>query len=556
MLDRCLGDRRWFKLLFIFYVFTNTLALGYYGIDNSILAYGVVAYALLITIYDLVRGELLYIKNHLLVIGMYGVLLLMATYLNTEYCTTDSLLISGMQLIIFILIFAQPKSMTLKQMKKELQLLIPTSSILVGTASLISLGMYFLNISGSRNGWYIGLVGDRLFGVYFNCNPAAFLAIIVILMSLVAIKNHYPCRILYLINIVIQLTYVVLTQCRAATITLAVICTAVLYYLFFKSKEMSYTKRILLNTGICLGLIFSTTVINDVAFLIPKLQGAKVEETESRFQLDKVKDIVTLTLSGEVKNIPTIIDLVDDVSSGRITLAKGSAKVWKQSPIQGVGAGHFREMLVDVTGRDNWGQQIVHSHNIFIEALVTSGIMGLLLFIIFFIKSIFVSRDVLMKYKHKKSYYIVLLFTMIYTSECIGGFFDFGVFYVYSLSAPLAWLFLGYIYWLHDQPDLSLVDDSYVARFNAYRLLSIQYEKEDLKSLKPHFVVQSSHYEQDDYILRITYYVGHSTFTYDVYYTLYDDQRDEADINNELAREFYYTIKDDLDYIYEQSQLR
>ena len=32
MLDKLLGDRKYFKLLFIVYLFTNTLALGYFGI--------------------------------------------------------------------------------------------------------------------------------------------------------------------------------------------------------------------------------------------------------------------------------------------------------------------------------------------------------------------------------------------------------------------------------------------------------------------------------------------------------------------------------------------
>lgn len=556
MLEKILGDRRWFKLLFIFYVFTNTLALGYYGIENTWLAGFVFLCAVVLIIYDLWKGELLYSKNHLLLIAMYGVLLCISTCLNKSYSTLNSLIICGLQLMIFLLIFGQPKSMSLKQMKKELQMIIPFTSILVGTASLISLGMYFLNITGSRNGWYIGLVGDRLFGVYFNCNPAAFLAIMVILMALIAIKNHYPCRILYVVNIIIQLSYIVLTQCRAATITMAIICTSVLYYVFFKSKALSTTKRIILNISLCTCIIFSTGIINDIAFLIPQLQGAKVEETDGRFQLEKVKEIVSLTLTGEVKNIPLIIDLIDEVSSGRVTLAKGSYKVWKQSPIQGVGAGNFRDMLVEVTGSDDWGQQILHSHNIFIEALVTNGIVGLLLFMIFFVKSIFVSRDVLVKYKHKKSYFIILLMMMIYVSELIASLLDFGVFYVYSLSATLAWLFLGYMYWLSDQPDVSLVDDSYVAVFNKYCLLSIHYEKENIDCLKPQFTIIDSGYENEDYVLKVAYYLGHSTFTYDIYYTLYDTKRDEEVIDKELARDFYYLIKDDLQNIYNQSQMK
>ena len=555
MLDKLLGDRKYFKILFIIYLFTNTLALGYFGIQFNPLCLIVFGYAFLIMIYSLIKGELVYSKNHLLVIGLYGVLLFIATYLNKDYSSYNSFVIAGMQLIIFILIFAQPKSMTLKKMKQELQMIIPLTCVLVGVASFISLGMYFFNISGARYGWYIGLVGSRLFGVYFNCNPASFLAIIVILLSLIAIKNHYKGRFLYFINIFVQLGYIILTQCRAAIIILAIVVTAVLYYHFFRAKEMSRMKKVFLNLAMCTCILFGTAIVNEVAFIIPELQGA-TEEDGGRFQFSKVHDIITLTMSGELQNIPKIIHLVDDVSSGRITLAKDSIRVWQKSPIQGIGAGNFRTMLVDVTGTDNWGQQLLHSHNVFLESLVTAGVFGFLLFIIFFIKTLFTTRDILMKYKNKKSYYIVLLFIMIYVSEFIGGMFDFGVFYVYSLSATLAWLFLGYIYWLNDQPDMSLVENTNVAVFNKYSLISIQYKKEDIDDLKPEFVVLNTGYVNDDYIMRVQYILGNSKFVYDVYYTLHDKTRDEDIIDKELAREFYSLIKDEMNTIYEQSRIK
>ena len=555
MLDKLLGDRKYFKILFIIYLFTNTLALGYFGIQFNPLCLIVFGYAFLIMIYSLIKGELVYSKNHLLVIGLYGVLLFIATYLNKDYSSHNSLVIAGMQLIIFILIFAQPKSMTLKKMKQELQMIIPLTCVLVGIASFLSLGMYFFNISGARYGWYIGLVGSRLFGVYFNCNPASFLAIIVILLSLIAIKNHYKGRFLYFINIFVQLGYIILTQCRAAIIILAIVVTAVLYYHFFRAKEMSRMKKVFLNLAMCTCILFGTAIVNEVAFIIPELQGA-TEEDGGRFQLSKVHDIITLTMSGELQNIPKIIHLVDDVSSGRITLAKDSIHVWQKSPIQGIGAGNFRTMLVDVTGTDNWGQQLLHSHNVFLESLVTAGVFGFLLFIIFFIKTLFTTRDIFMKYKNKKSYYIVLLFIMIYVSEFIGGMFDFGVFYVYSLSATLAWLFLGYIYWLNDQPDMSLVENTNVAVFNKYSLISIQYKKEDIDDLKPEFVVLNTGYVNDDYIMRVQYILGNSKFVYDVYYTLHDKIRNQDVIDKELAREFYSLINDEMNTIYEQSRIQ
>ena len=251
MLDKLLGDRKYFKL-----------ALGYFGITFNPLCLFVFGYGIVIFIYNLIKGEFFYSKNHLLIIGLYGMLLFIATYLNKEYSNKNSFLIAGMQMIIFLLIFGQPRSMTLKKLKQELQCIIPLTCILVGIASFISLGMYFLNISGTQNGWYIGLVGTRLFGVYFNCNPASFLAVIVILLSLVAIKNHYKGEFLYYINIIIQLGYIILTQCRAAIIILAIVVTAVLYYHFFRAKEISRVKKICLNLVMCLCILSGTVVVN------------------------------------------------------------------------------------------------------------------------------------------------------------------------------------------------------------------------------------------------------------------------------------------------------
>ncbi len=552
MVNELLGNRKYFKLLFIVYVFTNTLALGYFGITFNPLCILVGIYGLVILLYGLLKGEIFYSKNHLLVILLYGCLLAIATFLNKTYSSINSYVITSMQLLIFVLLFAQPKSMSLKQLKKELRLIISMTSLLVGMASLISLFMYFGNISGQQNGWYIGLVGNRLFGVYFNCNPASFLAVIVIILSFIAIKSHYPMKMLYYVNICIQFMYVILTQCRASVIILAVIMTAILYYHFFRSHEMSSLKRLSISFVICISVLFGSVIVNKVAFIIPQLQGAVIKE-ESRFQFDKIHEVITLTLSGELQNIPKIVKIVDEVSSGRITLARESIDIFRSSPINGIGAGNYRDMLVSITNNPSLGQQILHTHNVFMETLVTAGIFGFLLFFIFFIKTLFTTRDIFIKYRNKKSYLMILLFVMVYVSEFIGGFFDFGVFYVYSLSASLAWIFLGYIYWLNDQPDFSLIDDTSVATFNKYQLISIKYHKEIIDTIKPEFSILDIR-KEDDYILTVEYYLGRSSFVYDLYYSLYLQESDE--LNNELAREFYSLVKDDIEKIYSQSQIQ
>ena len=119
MINELLGKRKYFKLLFIFYVFTNTLALGYFGITFNPLCLVVALYGVCIIGYSLYKKELIFSKNHLLLIGLYGVLLFVGTYLNKTYSNKNSMIIAFMQLLIFILLFAQPKSMSLKTLKQE-----------------------------------------------------------------------------------------------------------------------------------------------------------------------------------------------------------------------------------------------------------------------------------------------------------------------------------------------------------------------------------------------------------------------------------------------------
>ena len=57
----------------------------------------------------------------------------------------------------------------------------------------------------------------------------------------------------------------------------------------------------------------------------------------------------------------------------------------------------------------------------------------------------------------------------------------------------------------------------------------------------------------DDYIMKVQYYLGQSSFTYDIYYTLYD-QKDNID--KKLARDFYTLIEDEIKNIYNQSQIK
>ena len=441
-IQRIIFSRKYFKFIYILCIFINTLALGYLGIENNLLVIITLIWALVLLIHDIIHKEIAINKDFVL-INSYGIILFLATLYNQKYSDYKSHLIAFMQIIIFILIFSNKKNTTLIDIKKEIKLIIPLTNILVGLASGISLIMYSFSFYDTKNGWIVGVSGNRLFGVYFNCNPAAFLACITILLALLAIKYNYQYKKLYYLNIGIQFIYILLTKCRSALIILAVISTALIYYYFIKKKNHGKIKKIFILCIIFILITFNSLLIDKGISAI--FNDIDVIQEESRFQLSKIIEASKLLISGDPSKA---INLIDKISSGRIELLNTSMEVWKFSPIIGIGANNFRKMGMDKTnGTTVQAIQVVHSHNEFIESFVTTGIIGGTIFIIFFI-SCFKKCFKLLKINYNNyTYFSILICCLIVGCEVIGGFFDYGVFYVYSLSTVLAWNFLGYFCW-------------------------------------------------------------------------------------------------------------
>lgn len=452
--------RKYFKLFFIFYVFLNTLSLKYLGIERNPLFAIVFIWGIVILGYDLFKKQLFYKQSHLGLIGLYGLILLIATYFNKEYSNLDSYIMWGMQMLIFLLMFANPKNTTLFKIKDEIRTIIPFTSILTLGATGISLLMFFLNISSTRNGMTIGLVGNRLFGIYFNCNPAAFLACIMMVFSMIAIKSNFQYKILYYVNFHAQLLYIILSGCRTALIVVMLILIATLYYELFKKNGYSKIKQLIISFIVCVSILFGSSIVQKTLYIIPQLQGAE-EIIDSRFQFDKIIEIMHLIQEGKSSNSHRIYDLTNEISSGRLELLNTTYKVFRFDPIKGVGVNNFQRMGIELNPSDTVvkAPQVVHTHNVFVETAVVGGIFGFLLFFLFFLRSSAIILNTLKMYSSSSSYFIVLCFMLVVLSDFLGGMLDYGVFYVYSLSSTLSWVFLGYLYWLNDHSVLNLSSD-------------------------------------------------------------------------------------------------
>ncbi len=438
-------NRKYYKLCFIIYMFINTLALGYLGIETNYLFIPLLIWALVIIGHDIYKKEFKIKKNYSLLMLVQGFILLLATILNS-YSDLNSYVIAIMQLVIYLLIFNNPASMTKKDIVEEVKMIIPLVNVLVGFASLVSIGMFIVRFSSLANGWTLGMVGSRLFGVYFNSNPAAFLACITIVLALIAIRENFKGKPWYLVNIGVQIVYILLTKCRVALIILVVIIIMVGYYFLIRRRPYSMFKRIMLVLGLVFIITSASLLGQGIVEFVPQMQGIASKET-SRFQTDKIKEAGHLLISGDIEDFYKGLTIIDEVSNGRVSLTKAALQIWQTDPLIGIGANNFKKIGIQETDvLEYWAVQVVHSHNVFLEALVTTGVIGFIIFVIFFFKCVLMSFNVLKVSQGKEIYFIVQMFIMIVLSEFIGSLSDYGVFYIYSLSATLAWCFLGYLF--------------------------------------------------------------------------------------------------------------
>ena len=371
-------NRKYYKLCFIIYMFINTLALGYLGIETNYLFIPLLIWALVIIGHDIYKKEFKIKKNYSLLMLVQGFILLLATILNS-YSDLNSYVIAIMQLVIYLLIFNNPASMTKKDIVEEVKMIIPLVNVLVGFASLVSIGMFIVRFSSLANGWTLGMVGSRLFGVYFNSNPAAFLACITIVLALIAIRENFKGKPWYLVNIGVQIVYILLTKCRVALIILVVIIIMVGYYFLIRRRPYSMFKRIMLVLGLVFIITSASLLGQGIVEFVPQMQGIASKET-SRFQTDKIKEAGHLLISGDIEDFYKGLTIIDEVSNGRVSLTKAALQIWQTDPLIGIGANNFKKIGIQETDvLEYWAVQVVHSHNVFLEALVTTGVIGFII---------------------------------------------------------------------------------------------------------------------------------------------------------------------------------
>lgn len=252
--------------------------------------------------------------------------------------------------------------------------------------AIVGLLCFIFNLSFSYENagleLYFGLKDNRLWGFY-NPNTGGSVCVISLVFSFILLKQTEKWRKLLYTNIVLQYLYMILTQSRSAWYVFLGI--VVLYSVFviilpvIKKRESinEKLKKVALNVLIILLICVSPTVIKKTIVIFP---NTIIEVQNMLSDQDSSKGSLSLNRLDEEKIRE------QDGTNGRGELWEAGFKIFKESPVLGVGSENIvnrGEKYLSESRFENLEKGGLH--NSYLMILVGSGIVGFSIMFVFFL---------------------------------------------------------------------------------------------------------------------------------------------------------------------------
>lgn len=298
-----------------------------------------------------------------------------------------------------------------------------------------------------------GFMENRLFGIFNPLNHAAYISLILFILGsyFINVSSLKYEKIILIFSEVILYLHIVLSYSRSALISLFV-CLFVVAFLKIR-KRVSYNdvRRIIMP------ILFSCILVVS-ALLCLTLSKMVLEEIpgvfESPFVNTQEEDV-----DNDVDDIDVDLkrtDIEDNISNNRISIWLDYLRIHDDIGLVGLSPGNYMMYI-----RDNFPDLyiveyiktyfpekydagiIYHVHNGYLMVYVSTGIIGIVLLLLFMFHAIYHSFRYMIKKIDISNEYIYLYAIVI--AGAISAVFDKGLFFITNPTSLIFWLALGYI---------------------------------------------------------------------------------------------------------------
>lgn len=335
--------------------------------------------------------------------------------------------------------------------------------VLIGITLLVALASLVIFITDVKFSYTVGeteyifgMFENRLFGIMGNPNSGSLFAFISVFVSAInyagikrAGKLRLPLKILLIGNIVLQLLVLFLGNSRSAVVCLSIALAAVLLFvcknLLMKEKNrpLVFSLLAVVMIGVGFGASFSAWKDSNylMGYLPPLFQRIDSTFNEPETPDTEKKPIVPNDTQREYLN--------DDVSNGRKTIWTAGLLVAKDHLLFGVGDSNILEYAsqhIPEEMREQSPDMFANMHNIYLQILVGSGVIALLLFVVF--AAWFLLKGAKRLYCgswRDQDYPVILLLFGLLVGILVENLFDSNLLgFMCFFIVPIFWTYCGY----------------------------------------------------------------------------------------------------------------
>ncbi len=404
--------------------------------------------------------------------AVFIVICVISSIINYRYGIGSNIkCIAAMVLEYFIFFPMGFKDNKERTLKKLLNILTITMFVFV----FVSVLMYFFSIDyyafshiGSGDQGFDTTWG-RLWGVFGDPNVASYISLVSLFSSVyfMYVYKKVWAYILYGINIVFQMLFIMLSSSRSGLLIMVLIPIASAVYLFLcnikTSKKRAFSSFLVAITAVAVlyggyyGLKKSMPYVKAAVLDTVGVSGRKNVDSfyEAFYKACGVEIINTdeNDIDSNIENMDPNIkaeveeiirkDTKEDYSNGRFERWKAGLAVFKTTPIIGTSPRNAVSIAQERTPDTVMGQYGFVAHNAYLEVLVNSGILGAVAMFsaIIYIAVLFLKAA--LKNGFNLEVYISFL---CFLTVAAGAFFISDVFFVFSISSLLFFYLLGYLY--------------------------------------------------------------------------------------------------------------
>ena len=468
--------RKIYLCLIVIYAIIREVVPLNFLISNQYVSLTVLLLGFALVVWDLFCDKNILKTKNIVWLFVFLLIYIVSSILNFKYGYFDNFKTIGILFIFFFTLYSYGNVNNSDSFENDLVVVSIIYVLIMGVFLLLGLLMYIFDIGYiveiydvSDQGFSSGL--SRLWGVFAEANCAAVYSSVTMVLSIwlyrKTVKKYF--RIILVIDIVISYLFMVLALSRTAQLV-AAICVFWIAFciLWFKTTSFSKVKRLVVL--IFIPAIFATAIFGSVKItekILPYVKygiqlAPKYENVQMKIHrgfdfiytdVGGINILVGMSPPNEVIDTPeypkeppkvVVLDRPDDngndVSHGRLDRWEQSLQIYKTAPIFGVTARNVNSYARENCPNNIFAKYNINVHNSYLEVLVGTGAIGMLVFLIFFVLSIIaVVKVIFSKYSLTN---ILLSSAMILVAT--AGFFHTDLFFIFRLGGVILWMILGY----------------------------------------------------------------------------------------------------------------